>query len=100
MAEGSNAGKRMVEGLFKLRWSSSLSSAKGMWEWPMPVWYGELDDVYLLPEFATPPAPKRQKKTVGGRVRSKKHGISIADLETIKEDNDDETPEPSDNLVY
>ncbi|MQM07232.1 hypothetical protein Taro_040072 [Colocasia esculenta] len=60
----------------------------------------ELDDVPLLPEFATPPAPKRQKKTVGGRVRSKKYGISIADLETIEEDNDDETPKPSDNLVY
>ncbi|MQM05779.1 hypothetical protein Taro_038597 [Colocasia esculenta] len=61
---------------------------------------GELDDVPLLPEFATPSAPKRQKKTVGARVRSKKHGISIADLETIEEDNDDETPEPSDNVVY
>ncbi|MQL74080.1 hypothetical protein Taro_006428 [Colocasia esculenta] len=61
---------------------------------------GELDDVPLLPEFATPPAPKHQKKTVGARVRSKKHDISIADLETIKEDNDDETLEPSDNLVY
>ncbi|MQM04828.1 hypothetical protein Taro_037632 [Colocasia esculenta] len=60
----------------------------------------ELDDVPLLPEFATPPAPKRQKKTVGARVRSKKYGISIADLETIEEDNDDETLEPSDNLVY
>ncbi|MQM12971.1 hypothetical protein Taro_045892, partial [Colocasia esculenta] len=63
---------------------------------------GELDDVPLLLEFETPPAPKRQKKTVGAsaRVRSKKHGISIADLETIEEDNDDETPEPSDNVVY
>ncbi|MQL69465.1 hypothetical protein Taro_001765 [Colocasia esculenta] len=61
---------------------------------------GELDDVPLLPEFETPPAPKRQKKTVGARGRSKKHGISIADLETIKEDIDDETPEPSDNVVY
>ncbi|MQM11674.1 hypothetical protein Taro_044582, partial [Colocasia esculenta] len=61
---------------------------------------GELDDVPLLPEFETPPAPKRQKKTVGARGRSKKHGISIADLETIEEDVDDETPEPSDNLVY
>ncbi|MQM07552.1 hypothetical protein Taro_040400 [Colocasia esculenta] len=60
----------------------------------------ELDDVPLLPEFATPPAPKRQKKTVGARVRSKKHGISVTDLETIEEDNDDETSEPSDNLVY
>ncbi|MQL79707.1 hypothetical protein Taro_012152 [Colocasia esculenta] len=60
----------------------------------------ELDDVPLLPEFETPPAPKRQKKTVGARGRSKKHGISIADLETIEEDVDDETPEPSDNLVY
>ncbi|MQL80565.1 hypothetical protein Taro_013009 [Colocasia esculenta] len=59
---------------------------------------GELDDVPLLPEFATPPAPKRQKKTVGGRGRSKKHGISIADLETIEKDNDDETSEPSDNV--
>ncbi|MQM21873.1 hypothetical protein Taro_054920, partial [Colocasia esculenta] len=58
---------------------------------------GELDDVPLLPEFETPPTPKRQKKTVGARVRSKKHGISIANLETIEEDNDDETPEPSDN---
>ncbi|MQL73987.1 hypothetical protein Taro_006343 [Colocasia esculenta] len=61
---------------------------------------GELDDVPLLPEFETPPAPKRQKKTVGARGRSKKHGISITDLETIEEDVDDETPEPSDNLVY
>ncbi|MQL92336.1 hypothetical protein Taro_024953 [Colocasia esculenta] len=61
---------------------------------------GELDDVSLLPEFATPPAPKPQEKTVGGRVRSKKHIISIADLETIEEDNDDESLEPSDNLVY
>ncbi|MQM02475.1 hypothetical protein Taro_035235 [Colocasia esculenta] len=61
---------------------------------------GELDDVPLLPEFETPPAPKRQKKTVGARGRSKKHGISIADLETIEEDVDDETPEPSDNVVY
>ncbi|MQM03342.1 hypothetical protein Taro_036125, partial [Colocasia esculenta] len=61
---------------------------------------GELDDVPLLPEFVTPLAPKRQKKTVGARVRSKKHDISIADLETIEEDNDDETPEPCDNLVY
>ncbi|MQL69462.1 hypothetical protein Taro_001766 [Colocasia esculenta] len=61
---------------------------------------GELDDVPLLPEFATPPALKRQKKTVGARVRSKKHGISVADLETIEEDNDDETPEPSDNVIY
>ncbi|MQL98107.1 hypothetical protein Taro_030802, partial [Colocasia esculenta] len=59
---------------------------------------GELDDVPLLPEFATPLTPKRQKKAVGARVRSKKHDISIADLETIEEDNDDETPEPSDNL--
>ncbi|MQL75754.1 hypothetical protein Taro_008119 [Colocasia esculenta] len=49
----------------------------------------ELDDVPLLPEFETPPAPKRQKKTVGARGRSKKHGISIADLETIEEDIDD-----------
>ncbi|MQL99117.1 hypothetical protein Taro_031834, partial [Colocasia esculenta] len=61
---------------------------------------GELDDVPLLPEFETPPAPKRQKKVVGARVRSKQHDISIADLETIEEDNDDETPEPSNNLVY
>ncbi|MQM11027.1 hypothetical protein Taro_043928, partial [Colocasia esculenta] len=61
---------------------------------------GELDDVPLLPEFETPPAPKRQKKIVGARGRSKKHGINIADLETIEEDVDDETPEPSDNLVY
>ncbi|MQL90672.1 hypothetical protein Taro_023263 [Colocasia esculenta] len=59
---------------------------------------GELDDVPLLPEFTTPPAPKRQKKTMGARVRSKKHGINIVGLETIEEDNDDETPEPSDNL--
>ncbi|MQL95579.1 hypothetical protein Taro_028248 [Colocasia esculenta] len=58
---------------------------------------GELDDVPLLPEFETPLTPKRQKKTVGARGRSKKHGISIADLETIEEDIDDETPEPSDN---
>ncbi|MQL78146.1 hypothetical protein Taro_010554, partial [Colocasia esculenta] len=63
-------------------------------------WTGELDDVLLLPEFETPPAPKRQKKTVGARGRSKKHGISIADLETIEEDVDDETPESSDNVVY
>ncbi|MQM13453.1 hypothetical protein Taro_046375 [Colocasia esculenta] len=61
---------------------------------------GELDDVHLLPEFETPPTPKRQKKTVGARGRSKKHGISIADLETIKENVDDETPESSDNVVY
>ncbi|MQL93145.1 hypothetical protein Taro_025786 [Colocasia esculenta] len=61
---------------------------------------GELDDVPLLPEFETPPALKHQKKVVGARVRSKQRGISIADLETIEEDNDDETPEPSDNLVY
>ncbi|MQM05421.1 hypothetical protein Taro_038232 [Colocasia esculenta] len=61
---------------------------------------GKLDDVPLLPEFETPPAPKRQKKAIGARVRSKQRGISIADLETIEEDNDDETPEPSDNLVY
>ncbi|MQL85407.1 hypothetical protein Taro_017925 [Colocasia esculenta] len=47
---------------------------------------GELDDVPLLLEFETPPAPKRQK--------------NVVDLETIEEDNDDETPEPSDNLVY
>ncbi|MQL85426.1 hypothetical protein Taro_017947 [Colocasia esculenta] len=60
----------------------------------------ELDDVHLLPEFATPPAPKRQRKIVGGRVRNKKHGINIVDLETIEEDNDDETLEPSDNLRY
>ncbi|MQM00044.1 hypothetical protein Taro_032769 [Colocasia esculenta] len=60
----------------------------------------ELDDVSLLPGFETPPAPKRQKKVVGARVRSKQRGISIADLETIEEDNDDETSEPSDNLVY
>ncbi|MQL71221.1 hypothetical protein Taro_003524 [Colocasia esculenta] len=59
----------------------------------------ELDDVSLLPEFKTPPAPKRQKKVVGTKVRSKQRGISIVDLETIEEDNDDETPEPSDNLV-
>ncbi|MQL69467.1 hypothetical protein Taro_001763 [Colocasia esculenta] len=61
---------------------------------------GELDDVPLLPEFESPPAPKRQKKTVGTRGRSNKHDISIADLETIEEDVDDETPEPSDNVVY
>ncbi|MQL85298.1 hypothetical protein Taro_017829 [Colocasia esculenta] len=61
---------------------------------------GELDDVPLLPEFETPPAPKCQKKTVGARGRSKKHGISIADLETIEEDIDDDTPEPSDNIEY
>ncbi|MQL88250.1 hypothetical protein Taro_020800 [Colocasia esculenta] len=61
---------------------------------------GELDDVPLLLEFETPPAPKRQKKTVGARGRSKKHDISIADLQTIEEDVDDETPEPSDNIVY
>ncbi|MQL91190.1 hypothetical protein Taro_023797 [Colocasia esculenta] len=61
---------------------------------------GELDDVPLLPEFETPPAPKRQKKTVGARGRSTKHGISIADLDTIEEDIDDETPEPSDNVQY
>ncbi|MQM01168.1 hypothetical protein Taro_033916 [Colocasia esculenta] len=41
-----------------------------------------------------------QKKAVGARVRSKQRGISIADLETIEEDNDDETLEPSDNIVY
>ncbi|MQM22183.1 hypothetical protein Taro_055231, partial [Colocasia esculenta] len=58
---------------------------------------GELDDVPLLPEFETPPAPKHQKKTVGARGRSTKHGISIADLEMIEEDIDDETPEPRDN---
>ncbi|MQL68472.1 hypothetical protein Taro_000759, partial [Colocasia esculenta] len=58
---------------------------------------GELDDVPLLPEFETPPAPKRQKKTVGAKGRSKKHGISIADLETIEKDIDDETLDPSDN---
>ncbi|MQM10126.1 hypothetical protein Taro_043014 [Colocasia esculenta] len=61
---------------------------------------GELDDVPLLPEFETPPAPKCQKKTVGARGRSKKYGISITDLETIEEDVDDETPESSDNVVY
>ncbi|MQL83852.1 hypothetical protein Taro_016350 [Colocasia esculenta] len=61
---------------------------------------GELDDVPLLPEFETPPAPKRQKKTVGARGKSTKHGISIADLDTIEEDIDDETPEPSDNVQY
>ncbi|MQL77137.1 hypothetical protein Taro_009526, partial [Colocasia esculenta] len=61
---------------------------------------GELDDVPLLPEFETPTAPKHQKKVAGARVRSKQRGISIADLETIEEDNDDETSEPSDNLVY
>ncbi|MQL98840.1 hypothetical protein Taro_031556 [Colocasia esculenta] len=61
---------------------------------------GELDDVPLLPEFETPPTPKRQKKIVGVRGRSKKHGISIADLETIEEDVDDETSESSDNVVY
>ncbi|MQL79947.1 hypothetical protein Taro_012401, partial [Colocasia esculenta] len=61
---------------------------------------GELDDVPLLPEFETPPAPKRQKKTVGARGRSTKHGISIADLDTIEEDIDDETPEPNDNVQY
>ncbi|MQL93185.1 hypothetical protein Taro_025825, partial [Colocasia esculenta] len=61
---------------------------------------GELDNVPLLPEFETPPAPKRQKKTVGARGRSTKHGISIADLDTIEEDIDDETPEPSDNVQY
>ncbi|MQL82946.1 hypothetical protein Taro_015430 [Colocasia esculenta] len=55
---------------------------------------GELDDVSLLPEFETPPTPKRQKKALGARVRSKQRDISIADLETIEEDNDDETPEP------
>ncbi|MQL82838.1 hypothetical protein Taro_015315 [Colocasia esculenta] len=61
---------------------------------------GKLDDVPLLPKFETPPAPKRRKKVVGARARSKQHGISIADLETIEEDNDDETPEPSDNLNW
>ncbi|MQL70154.1 hypothetical protein Taro_002456, partial [Colocasia esculenta] len=61
---------------------------------------GELDDVPLLLEFETPPAPKRQKKTMGARGRSKKYGISIADLETIEEDVDDETPESSHNVVY
>ncbi|MQL71553.1 hypothetical protein Taro_003860 [Colocasia esculenta] len=61
---------------------------------------GELDDVPLLLEFETPAAPKRQKKATGARVRSKQRSISIADLETIEEDNDDETLEPRDNLVY
>ncbi|MQM06927.1 hypothetical protein Taro_039757 [Colocasia esculenta] len=61
---------------------------------------GELDHVPLLSEFETPPAPKHQKKAVGARVRSKQRGISIADLETIEEDNDDETPELSDNLNW
>ncbi|MQL86249.1 hypothetical protein Taro_018782 [Colocasia esculenta] len=60
----------------------------------------KLDDVPLLPEFETPPAPKRQKKTVGARGRSTKHGISIADLDTIEEDIDDETLEPSDNNIF
>ncbi|MQM12342.1 hypothetical protein Taro_045260 [Colocasia esculenta] len=59
---------------------------------------GELDDVHLLPEFETSLAPKHQKKVVGARVRSKQRGISIADLETIEEDNHDETLESSDNL--
>ncbi|MQM07151.1 hypothetical protein Taro_039988 [Colocasia esculenta] len=61
---------------------------------------GELDDVSLPPEFETPPTPKRQKKAAGVRVRSKQCGINIANLETIEEDNDDETPEPSNNLIY
>ncbi|MQL84768.1 hypothetical protein Taro_017274 [Colocasia esculenta] len=52
---------------------------------------GELDDVPLLLEFETPPTPKRQKKAVGARVRSKQRDINIANLETIEEDNDDET---------
>ncbi|MQL74014.1 hypothetical protein Taro_006373 [Colocasia esculenta] len=61
---------------------------------------GELDDVLLLPKFETPPTLKRQQKAVDTRVRSKQRGISIVDLETIEKDNDDETSEPSDNLVY
>ncbi|MQL73781.1 hypothetical protein Taro_006131 [Colocasia esculenta] len=59
-----------------------------------------LDDVPSLQEFETPPTPKCQKTVAGARVKSKQHDISIANLETIEEDNDDETPEPSDNLVY
>jgi hypothetical protein len=47
----------------------------------------------LLPEFETPPAPKRQKK-------SKQRGAIIADLETVEEDDEEETPEPSGSVIY
>ncbi|MQL72713.1 hypothetical protein Taro_005022 [Colocasia esculenta] len=82
-------------------WVNATTSVEPEFDQHDRAWAeGELDDVPLLPEFETPPAPKRQKKTVGAKGRSKKHDISIADLETIEEDVDDETPEPSDNVVY
>ncbi|MQM06701.1 hypothetical protein Taro_039527 [Colocasia esculenta] len=82
-------------------WVNATSSVEPEFDPHDRAWAeGELDDVPLLLEFETPPTPKRQKKTVGARGMSKKHGISIADLETIEEDVDDETPESSDNVVY
>ncbi|MQL69464.1 hypothetical protein Taro_001764 [Colocasia esculenta] len=82
-------------------WVNATSSVEPEFDPHDRAWVkGELDDVPLLPEFETPPAPKRQKKTVGARGRSKKHSISIADLETVEEDVDDKTPESSDNVVY
>ncbi|MQL98842.1 hypothetical protein Taro_031555 [Colocasia esculenta] len=82
-------------------WVNATSSVEPEFDPHDRVWAeGELDDVPLLPDFETPPAPKRQKKTVGARGRNKKHGISIADLETIEEDVDDETSESSDNVIY
>ncbi|MQM15537.1 hypothetical protein Taro_048484, partial [Colocasia esculenta] len=80
-------------------WVNATTSVEPEFDTHDRAWAeGELDDVPLFLEFETPPALKRQKKTVGARGRSKKHGISIVDLETIEEDVDDETPEPSDNL--
>ncbi|MQM10150.1 hypothetical protein Taro_043039 [Colocasia esculenta] len=62
---------------------------------------GDLDGVLLLLEFETPLAPKRQKKTAGARVRrSKQHGTSIANLETIKEDNDGQGQGASEDSGY
>ncbi|MQL70671.1 hypothetical protein Taro_003024 [Colocasia esculenta] len=82
-------------------WVNATTSVEPEFDPHDRVWAeGELDDVPLLPEFETPPAPKRQKKFVGARVRSKQRGIRITDLETIEEDNDDETLEPSNNFVY
>ncbi|MQL93415.1 hypothetical protein Taro_026053, partial [Colocasia esculenta] len=38
---------------------------------------GELDDVPLFSKFETPPAPKRQKKTVGARGRRRNMALTL-----------------------
>ncbi|MQM07628.1 hypothetical protein Taro_040471 [Colocasia esculenta] len=89
-----NVIKRMLDNKDR-----AIIACKQMHDYKLQLYhFGELDDVSLLSEFETPLALKRQKKAIGARVRSKQLGISIVDLETIEEDNDDETPEPSDNL--